>query len=93
MVEMTRDEFEQIRATMSKVRKHLSRIHHDMNNPLSIISGNAQLLDELSKVLQVRDDFEAPLKDMVAAAEQLTGMIEELVVLRNLIAQLEDEEN
>ncbi|GMQ81469.1 MAG: histidine kinase dimerization/phospho-acceptor domain-containing protein [Rhodothermia bacterium] len=92
-VEMTRDESEKIHATLRTVRKHLSRIHHDMNNPLSIISGNVQLLDELSKALQVSDEFEAPLKDVMAASEQLTGMTEELVVLRNLLAQLDEEES
>lgn len=89
-VEMTRAESEKIHTTLRAVRKHLSRIHHDLNNPLSIVSGNVQLLDELSKALQVRDDFELPLNDIMVAVEQLTGITEELLVLRNVLAQLEE---
>jgi len=89
-VEMTRDESEKIHATLRTVRKHLSRIHHDLNNPLSIVSGNVQLMDELSKALQVGDDFEVPIKDAMVAVEQLTGITEELLVLRNVLAQLEE---
>lgn len=92
-VEMTQDESEKIRETLRTVRKHLSRIHHDMNNPLSIISGNVQLLNELSKALKVSDDFDAPLKDVLTATERLTGLTEELVVLRNLLMQLNGEED
>lgn len=89
-VEMTRDESEKIHTTLRTVRKHLSRIHHDLNNPLSIVSGNVQLLDELSKALQVGDEFEVPIQDVMVAVEQLTEITEELLVLRNVLAQLEE---
>lgn len=89
-VEMTRDESEKIQTTLRTVRKHLSRIHHDLNNPLSIVSGNVQLLDELSKALQVGDEFEVPIQDVMVAVEQLTEITEELLVLRNVLAQLEE---
>ncbi len=87
---MTRDESEKIHTTLRTVRKHLSRIHHDLNNPLSIVSGNVQLLDELSKALQVGDEFEVPIQDVMVAVEQLTEITEELLVLRNVLAQLEE---
>ncbi len=90
-VEMTKEESEQLYATLRSLRKHLSRIHHDLNNPLSIISGNVQLLQELSTVLDVTEDFDAPLKDVTAAVEQLTGTADELLVLRNFLAQLDEE--
>ncbi|MCZ6758001.1 MAG: histidine kinase [Bacteroidetes bacterium] len=89
-VEMTRDESEKIHTTLRTVRKHLSRIHHDLNNPLAIVSGNVQLLDELSKALQVGDEFEVPIQDVMVAVEQLTEITEELLVLRNVLAQLEE---
>ncbi|MCZ6704849.1 MAG: histidine kinase [Bacteroidetes bacterium] len=72
------------------MRKHLSRIHHDLNNPLSIVSGNVQILDELSKALQVGDEFEVPIQDVMVAVEQLTEITKELLVLRNVLAQLEE---
>ena len=89
-VEMTRDESAKIHTTLRTVRKHLSRIHHDLNNPLSIVSGNVQILDELSKALQVGDEFEVPIQDVMVAVEQLTEITEELLVLRNVLAQLEE---
>ena len=87
---MTRDESEKIHTTLRTVRKQLSRIHHDLNNPLAIVSGNVQLLDELSKALQVGDEFEVPIQDVMVAVEQLTEITEELLVLRNVLAQLEE---
>jgi len=92
-VRMTKDESKQRNATIRAVRKHLTRIHHDINNPLSIVSGNVQLLQELAKALKVSDDFDSSLKDIVTAVEQLNGRAEELLVLRNLLAELEEEES
>ena len=92
-VQMTREESDRKNAAIRAVRKHLSRIHHDVNNPLSIVSGNVQLLQELAKALQVSDDFGPPLKDMATAVEQLSETAEELLVLRNLLAQLEEEKS
>jgi nitrogen-specific signal transduction histidine kinase len=88
---MTKEESEKLHTMLRTVRKHLSRLHHDMNNPLSIVSGNVQLLQELSKALDVNEDFEAPLNDVATAVEQLVGNAEELLVLRNLMAQLDEE--
>ena len=87
-VEMTREESDKLQAALGTVRKHVSRIHHDMNNPMSVISGNVQLLQELARALHVQDDFEEPLKDVAAALEQLTTTTDELLVVRNLLAQL-----
>jgi len=90
-VKMTNEESEKVHVVLQHVRKHLSRIQHDMNNPLSIISGNVQLLQELSTVLNVAKDFDAPLTDVEAAVEQLSGITDELLVLRNYLAQLDED--
>ena len=88
-VKMTKEESEKIHVAIQTIRTHLSRIHHDMNNPLSIISGNVQLLQELATALQVQEDFDAPLKDVATAIEQLAETTEELLVLRTLLAQFD----
>ena len=86
---MTKEESQQLQIALQTIRNHLSRIHHDLNNPLSIISGNVQLLRELSSALQVDDDFDAPLKDVATAVEQMTETCEELIVVRNILGQLD----
>lgn len=86
---MTKEESQNLHVAIQTIRNHLSRIHHDLNNPLSIISGNIQLLQELSAALQVQDDFDAPLRDVATAIEQLADTTEELVVLRGILAQLD----
>ncbi len=90
-VEITKEGSENLQAILRNMRNHLSRIHHDLNNPLSIISGNVQLLQERSTVLDVTEDFDAPLKDVMAAVEQMTETTDELLVLRNFLAQLNEE--
>jgi len=88
---MTKAETEKLHAALQTIRRHLSRIHHDLNNPLSIVSGNIQLLREVSAALEMSEHFEAPLQDMAAAVEQLGEKTEELVVVRNILAQLDGE--
>jgi len=79
-----------VQVSLQTLRKHLSRIHHDLNNPLSIVSGNLQLLKELSKALDVEENFEGPLKDIAAALEQLSDTTEQLIVVRNILQQLDE---
>ncbi len=88
---MTKTETEQIQATIDGIKSQLSRIHHQINNPLSVISGNVQLLQELARVLGVEDDFSGPLTDIVSAADQLAESADQLMVTRNLLAQLSNQ--
>ena len=65
----------------------LSSLHHSMNNPLAVISGNVQLLQELAGALSVADDIGGPLDDIGAAVEQLAADIDQLILLRELLNQ------
>lgn len=85
---MTKTESEQLQATLDGIKSKLSRIHHQINNPLSVISGNVELLHELARVLGVQEDFSGPLSDIAAAVDQLAESADQLMVTRNLIAQL-----
>jgi len=75
--------------TLRDLRGRLSRVHHDLNNPLSIVSGNAQLLRELAKALGVEEDFHGPLEDLEAAVEKLTESADGLILVRRMLGELE----
>ncbi|MFO8100144.1 MAG: histidine kinase dimerization/phospho-acceptor domain-containing protein [Salinibacter sp.] len=74
---------------LSDVRDTVSSVHHDLNNPLSIISGNAQFLLELTKEKEDLDgQFESSAEDIQAAAEQIASSLHRLARLKK---EIEDE--
>ncbi|GIV60226.1 hypothetical protein GQ464_001920 [Rhodocaloribacter litoris] len=76
---------EEIRALLGAIRVNISRVHHEMSNPISIISGNAQLLRELAAMAGMGDDIRLPLEDIEAAVEALAEALDRLILLRNMI--------
>jgi len=75
-------------AQLDAIRVQISRIQHDLNNPLAVISGNVELIKALSDALGVAPDVEAPLKDVGTAVEQLEGHVDRLLAVRGLLAEL-----
>lgn len=67
------------------LRRMLSRIYHDTNNPLSIVSGNAQFFLELAKTIDVDDELLQPVKDIEEASERVAAGLRRLNVLRDEI--------
>jgi signal transduction histidine kinase len=65
------------------LRGALRRVTHDINNPLSIISGNAQLLLELSRALDLDPDVAKPIQDIEEASQRLAAMVERLNALND----------
>lgn len=61
----------------------LTRVTHDINNPLAIISGNAQLLMELSRALNLDPDVAKPIQDIEEASHRLANMVEQLNALND----------
>ena len=61
----------------------LTRVTHDINNPLAIISGNAQLLLELSRALDLDPDVAKPIQDIEEASQRLASMVERLNALND----------
>ena len=78
----------EINGQLELIRAQLSRIHHDLNNPLSVISGNAELLAELSRALGVEDDMGGPIEDLTSAVDQLTENVDRLLAVRGLLNEL-----
>jgi signal transduction histidine kinase len=67
------------------LRRALSRIYHDTNNPLSIVSGNAQYFLELAKSMDVDDELIQPVEDIEEASERIADGLRQLNVLRDEI--------
>jgi signal transduction histidine kinase len=68
-----------------EAREALSQVYHDLNNPLSIISGNAQFLLEISKEADVDDAFVTSIEDIREAADRMAEALRELMELREEI--------
>ena len=71
---------------LAEVREMLSRVYHDVNNPLAIISGNAQFLLELSRVMDLDDDLLQPIQDIDEASNRVAVSLRELATLKEYIA-------
>lgn len=73
-------------AMLSDLRAELARAIHDVNNPLAIISGNAQLLVELAHALELGDEIAIPIRDIDEASRVLDERLRQLSLLREEIA-------
>lgn len=60
----------------------VSSVYHDLNNPLSIISGNAQFLLELSREEDLDDQFVSSARDIQEATERMADSLQRLTHLR-----------
>jgi|GEM_PF-4468111 len=69
-----------------QIRSALLRVNHDINNPLSIISGNAQLLLELARAMGLDESLIQPMRDIDEACQRASQLLGGLV---ELAAQLE----
>ncbi len=68
-----------------RVRRVLGRVYHDSNNPLAIVSGNAQFLLELGKSMDLGDDVVQPIRDIDEASERVASGLREIAILRDRI--------
>lgn len=65
-------------STAQEAQEAISSVYHDLNNPLSIISGNAQFLLELSREEDIDDQFVSSVQDIKEAAQQMAESMERL---------------
>lgn len=75
-------------AQLERIRAELSRVHHDLNNPLSVIAGNAELLDVLTEGDGAGPGVREAIKDLLLAVEQLTGHTDRLLAVRGLLNEV-----
>ena len=74
-------------ASLEEVRETISSVHHDLNNPLSIISGNAQFLRELSRGEDLDEQFVSSVQDIQEAAQRLSESLDRLARLEEKLEE------
>lgn len=75
-------DFEELE-TEEDVREAVSSVYHDLNNPLSIISGNAQFLLELSQEQDLDEQFESSARDIQEASQRMSESLQRLTRLKD----------
>lgn len=68
--------------SLDDVHETVSSVHHDLNNPLSIISGNAQFLLEISREENVDEQFVDSVRDIEEAAQRMSDSLSRLARLK-----------
>ena len=68
--------------------EEIVRLHHEVNNPLAIISGNAQLLVELARAMDMDEDLLGPIRDIEEASRRLADSLRGLARLRDHVRPL-----
>ena len=69
------------------LQEALSEVTHEINNPLAIISGNAQLLLELSRMMNLDPDVAKPIRDIEEASHRLAEMVRRLNALKETLGE------
>lgn len=65
-------------SSFDEARATLSTVYHDVNNPLAVIAGNAQLLLELAQAMDLGDEFTEPIQDIERAGHRIEGALQAL---------------
>ena len=81
-------EFEEF-GTEDDLHEAASSVHHDLNNPLSIIAGNAQFLLELSREKNLDEQFASSAQDIQEASQRMSESLQRLTRLKD---HLEDQQ-
>ncbi len=67
------------------LRQELSRLNHDLKNPLAIIAGNAQFMQELLRLSSDPSDWAGPVTDILEACERMNALLQRLGTLRDAL--------
>ena len=71
---------------LRRLSDEVGRLYHDVNNPLAVISGNAQLLLEIGTSEGLSSDVMEPVADIEVAAQRLVAVLQRLARLREDVA-------
>lgn len=73
--------------SLDEMRDTVSSVYHDLNNPLSIISGNAQFLLEISREEDLDEQFVSSAQDIKEAAQRMADSLHQLTRLKEEIEE------
>lgn len=76
----------QARTLVEALRTETGMVAHAINNPLTVIAGNAQFLLEMARMTDLDPMLAKPIEDIEAATHQLTEALDRLAALRQQIA-------
>ena len=85
--EQNPERLRELERLLQAIRARVSTVYHDVNNPLAIISGNAQLLGELARVMEIDDAIVQPIRDIEEASTRLSDLLQHLVVIRETLRE------
>lgn len=68
--------------SLDDAHERVSSVYHDLNNPLSIISGNAQFLLEISREEDLDEQFVSSARDIKEAAQRMADSLQRLTRLK-----------
>ena len=74
-------------AMLEELRAEAGAVAHAINNPLTVITGNAQFLLEVARAEQTDSPIVGPIEDINAATQQLSDALARLSALRERIAR------
>ncbi|MEL6614606.1 MAG: histidine kinase dimerization/phospho-acceptor domain-containing protein [Bacteroidota bacterium] len=74
-----------VQAVLGPIRDEMSRITHDLNNPLAVIAGNVQLVRELMAVAPEDEMIPTSVADIGIAAGELVALVDQITALRRQI--------
>jgi len=82
-----RARIEELETLLRQVRTRVSAVYHEINNPLAIISGNAQLLIELARVMEIDPTLLQPIEDIEQASQRLADLLQPLAAIRDTLRE------
>jgi len=68
--------------SLDDAHETVSSVYHDLNNPLSIISGNAQFLLEISREEDMYEQVISSAQDIREAAQRMSDSLQRLTRLK-----------
>jgi signal transduction histidine kinase len=73
--------------SLDDAHETVSSVYHDLNNPLSIISGNAQFLLEISREEDLDEQFVSSARDIKEAAQRMSDSLQRLTRLKEQLKE------
>ena len=74
---------------LTHTRKELSTFYHNINNPLTILSGNLQLLQLIGSSMEISPEIAQPIEDISGISERLENDLQQIVRLKERIEELQ----
>lgn len=72
---------------LESLRTTVASVKHEINNPLAIVSGNAQLLLELTSLMDLDEELVKPIRDIEEASSRIAESLNKLSNIKELIAR------